>query len=478
MRYPKPQDNYSCEVICDNFMEIEDTFEAIKAGDTVVGKAYEANLLGGHPSNEFVLKEEFVEPPVLSVNGKTGDVVLGASDVGAASAEEFAQVKNDLTNVSGAIIQTASGESVVVNDASDAPLRGLRVLGKTEQNGTPTPNNPIPLVSVGNDGSVEVGVYGRNLGIELEQGAFGVTPGEEVTNGGWSDSTRLKTSALPNRNYYISSIESGWQVYPVVGDDVIENYADAHWNDLPYIQTNNEYEHTRFLFRKSDNSAITPDAPIMISLTVSEYEESTTQFLNIPTPNGLPGIPVTGASLATYTDENGQMWCADEVDFERGVYVKRVGKMILDKPSQFKTEIESHKRVYVQNNNIYNVGTARQKCVLCDCLTVDTVDRDYICFQYVNAIYCYVGCTTYAEFEEFISSNPLTIQYILATPVETPLTVAELEAYKKLHSNYPVTTILNDSGANMEVKYKADTKNYIDNKFAELQTALVALGGI
>jgi hypothetical protein len=43
--------------------------------------------------------------------------------------------------------------------------------------------------------------------------------------------------------------------------------------------------------------------------------------------------------------------------------------------------------------------------------------------------------------------------YILATPIETPLTAAQIEAYKSLHTNEPNTTISNDQNAWMEVKY-------------------------
>lgn len=56
---------------------------------------------------------------------------------------------------------------------------------------------------------------------------------------------------------------------------------------------------------------------LMVSLdsstTYSPYHE---QLLTLPTPNGLPGIPVT--SGGNYTDQNGQQWVCDEVDLERG----------------------------------------------------------------------------------------------------------------------------------------------------------------
>ena len=42
-----------------------------------------------------------------------------------------------------------------------------------------------------------------------------------------------------------------------------------------------------------------------------------------------------------------------------------------------------------------------------------------------------------------------------------------------LHINYPNTTVYNDSGAVMEIEYIADTKLYIDKKFAELAAAIV-----
>lgn len=50
----------------------------------------------------------------------------------------------------------------------------------------------------------------------------------------------------------------------------------------------------------------------------------------------------------------------------------------------------------------------------------------------------------------------------LESPIETALSAEELAAYAVLYTSYPNTTILNDSGAGMEVKYGADTKLYID----------------
>lgn len=47
-----------------------------------------------------------------------------------------------------------SGEFVTLNDSADFALQGLKIYGKSTQDGEPTPENPIPIVNVGEDGSV------------------------------------------------------------------------------------------------------------------------------------------------------------------------------------------------------------------------------------------------------------------------------------------------------------------------------------
>lgn len=97
-----------------------------------------------------------------------------------------------------------------------------------------------------------------------------------------------------------------------------------------------------------------------------------------------------------------------------------------------------------------------------------------------------VGWAVYrnAKYDENKPTEPVRIQ------LEQGRMMSEWEQYKKiqtftadtpinltetdLHTNYSNTTIFNDAGADMEVKYVADTKLYVDNKFAELAKALVS----
>ena len=55
-----------------------------------------------------------------------------------------------------------SGEVITITDAYKRGFRSLNIYGKTTQNGTPTPDSPVDLVSAGNSGSITVNVSGEN----------------------------------------------------------------------------------------------------------------------------------------------------------------------------------------------------------------------------------------------------------------------------------------------------------------------------
>lgn len=77
------------------------------------------------------------------------------------------------------LIGTETGNPVSVSDAFSAPLCGLTVYGKSTQDGTPTPDAPVPIVSAGDGGSVAVKVTGRNL-LNIPDGS-GTARGVTVT---------------------------------------------------------------------------------------------------------------------------------------------------------------------------------------------------------------------------------------------------------------------------------------------------------
>ena len=72
------------------------------------------------------------------------------------------------------------------------------------------------------------------------------------------------------------------------------------------------------------------------------------------------------------------------------------------------------------------------------------------------------------EYEEYKSQS---------VNLTLPLTDAQKDKFKALVTYKGITTVSNDKSVDMSVSYKADTKLYIDNKFSELQSAIITLGG-
>lgn len=195
----------------------------------------------------------------------------------------------------------------------------------------------------------------------------------------------------------------------------------------------------------------------------------------------LPGLPVE--SGGNYVDSNGQQYIANYRDWERGVDVQRVKTVILD------GTCDIHKN---SNTWLYYTVTQNKEMdtiipAVCDRLIKKNISAleggcepkhlgftnssgNYSVF-YINMGY-YMSENTVDAMKIALDKYPLTIMYALKEPIETPIPEAELQAYREVHTNYPTTTVLNDSGAHMKLTYGTDTKTYIDKKIEELHAAI------
>ena len=236
------------------------------------------------------------------------------------------------------LVGTETGNPIAVDDAFAAPLRGLTVYGKSTQDGTPTPDAPVPIVSAGDGGSITITLSDRN---------------------------------------------------------------------------------------------------------------GKTQTLTLPTPNGLPGLPV--ASGGNYTDPQGQQWVCDEIDLERGVKVQRVGK---GRVNTNDGEInEQYRLALIIPGNEGKDGSSPSIISIT---------------PYISWTSCISGTSLYLKnitksegsFYTAEELKALAIDvdfaYQLATPIETPLTPAELAAYKALTIYAPDTVVQASDGAGIKLGYQKD----------------------
>lgn len=301
----------------------------------------------------------------------------------AADADSTANsIKESMTQIAAlqkrqnVLVGSEIGNPASCDDAFAAPLCGLYVYGKSTQDGTPSPDNPVPIVSAGDGGSVVVKVTGKNR----------------------------MPSNLKRGNVVECFVKKNTPITLVFKGDFV-----SQGGNILFIGENNEKlwfgidagkaEHhitlkanaTKFQYLLKDMAS--ENVCLTWNASSPDYEPYREQLLTLPTHNGLPGIPVT--SGGNYTDQNGQQWVCDEVDLERGVKVQRVDKAAFD----------STKTLAEQNA-------------------------------------------------------------ILATPIETPLTPAEIAAYKVITAYAPDTVVQASDGAGVKLEYQRDV-NIVIKKFED-----------
>lgn len=290
------------------------------------------------------------------------------------------------------LVGTETGNPLSVDDAFSAALCGLTVYGKSTQDGTPTPDAPVPIVSAGENGSVAVKVTGANMlegtkpGVKSTVYEITYTTYENgflITGTATNDFTILLhddvAHPLTRGIYYLTA--SGLSPSVTLNFYFVGKYSSDVQNQKVTLTRDVE-----FSLRLQIKKGTTLNTTVQVSLTrnaITAYSPYREQLLTLPTPGGLPGIPV--ASGGSYTDSTGQQWMCDEVDLERGVRVQRVDKAAFD----------STKPLAEQNA-------------------------------------------------------------ILATPIETPLTPDEIAAYKALTTYGPDTVVQAGDGAGIRLGYQRD----------------------
>lgn len=92
---------------------------------------------------------------------------------------------NTLSARANVLSGSVSGAAITATDSFAAPFVGLRVCGKSTQDGTPLPTAPVPIVSAGDGGTVAVTVSdGANESQTLTLQTPNALPGIPVTSGG------------------------------------------------------------------------------------------------------------------------------------------------------------------------------------------------------------------------------------------------------------------------------------------------------
>jgi hypothetical protein len=195
--------------------------------------------------------------------------------------------------------------------------------------------------------------------------------------------------------------------------------------------------------------------------------------------DGLLGVTESGDEIEeTYTDKNGQRWVSDEIDFSRGVYIQRIGKIVFGENTNVETEGQAN--TYSIELSSLGMGLPKNGAnCLCNIFTGSPVDgflgtEDHFISVVDTKVYIHSSRYENGGAEEMKShfaslaraGTPVLLYYVLDRPVEIPLTEFLTENVRKLALQKGECAATTDEGAWIKIEYAADIKQYIDEKLS------------
>lgn len=362
----------------------------------------------------------------------------------------------------------AVGSTISLTDCLARAVKNLTVYGKTE-----VANGQFKDV-----GKAKV-VQGKNL-LDLKKAKYASVIGNDelrITDYWGAYQSNIFTLDIPVAVYTLSyKVKYG-------GDDrarLCICYEDGTYTER-FVKAVGEYVYVEFqslekkitgirlLFNLPDNEAYFKELMLERGTEATDYEpytEKTMYEVDIEASSGtesntvsllldepLRGIPVADSSLATYTDESGQMWCADDTETKRICKYTFTGTERFNASGSYPgayyfvgfTKLTPAPKIY---SNVYfadipyskNIAVLKSypSCYVNDAVGINldgtTNPKDYFKKQYDNG-------------------TPVEMYYIAAEPTPQPTTYVEQLKGLKLYSGG--TTISNSETAYMRVKYNA-----------------------
>ena len=390
---------------------------------------------------------------------------------------------------------TDKDSSAVLNDSSNFNIAGLALYGNSTQSAVPTPTAPVDIVSVENP---QIKFCYKNL-FDFNKAHFSSNEGASNIVVDKSNKQVSFTTSDTNNNsgVFVRHTEYGIDYNKTVGKSMTLSFDVVSDVDCDmYISfTSNNFSTTtavtnsvqrisicEIVGEKTINNALCFYAnKVSANITIkniqiefgnvaTEYEDYITEQKF--TANGiiLHGIGDVCDTITVNQDGTGYLT-------QNMLYEKLTsGTSSTGNTWQYSTTTER----FYRNDGRYkaNYGTP---ILACSHFEAKDNDRDK---TLDNTIGFTAGggygvairksdCNgDIATFKSWLDENDVYILIPLRNPVVTELSKEQIDNVLALHTYYPTTSVLSD--CNNQLTYVADTKSYIDNKFNELATALVA----
>ena len=366
---------------------------------------------------------------------------------------------------------TTPSNTIKLTDSAKAPVARLHIIGQSLQDGTPTPEDPKEIVSVGvrqEDGSftVELRSCGKNL---FNRGKLITGKVIDYENGYEKNTTNEQwctdfIKVVPGGTYTKSNFSSGqenWQYDKY--KKPIKAIQPTGYTSSFTVESNCEY------IRLSGGNKDTAQLELGSSATTYEPYTGSESLLSLPEP--LCGLKVD--SGGNYTDESSQQWLTDEIVkyadgsgeiIKRTVFFKFTGESgwTLYKQNQDSTVFNvQHKYNIFNESNLYDGKYALSNMF-------EKISGSKNGFNISNYSVDIVispkleggeAEEKLSQFKEFLNKNDLIVIGCLATPTTTPLTAAQVAELEKLYTFSPTTNITMGSAGVMDLDYYKNTSS-------------------
>lgn len=379
------------------------------------------------------------------------------------------------------------GNIVTVEGTVDAPPAELIIYGRSVQSGTPTPSAPADIVTAGSSGTLPMVSAGKNL-IDgsgwngyTKNGLTCVVDDGAVTISGNAPSavTLLYASkqSLAAGTYIISGGVSSNISVDLRDDNGAQiSGAASTGGDTTFTLTNTRTDIWPCI-RVAANASVSGLVirPMVRPASVSDavFAPYNGIAAAIPTPNGLPGIPV--ASGGNYTDTGETRWICDTIDLEAGVYIKRVGIAICDGSNDEGWSLSSNLDYMYGTSSEYGhtIGLYDTDTLVASAaphMTSWSIGREIATYvgndvqvgeSYISGaarLWIRTNYSTIEAFKAALAAHPMTFVFPLATPVTTQLTEAQIAALRALRGRKGLTNLYSADPAGPEFR----AEMYID----------------
>lgn len=438
-----------------------------------------------HPEYHVGLNFEDVNYYSYDENAEGDEITANLVQVAISSAvegglvwDEDGAVSEDATIVYDGDTATASGANISINDAVMAPIVGFGIKGNTSQNGTPTPDVPIPVQTVTGENVVKIsdGRNERSYEVNLGKNLFDVSSISEKTaastNGTENYEVTYSTNNYravtlikvdPNTGYKLSISDTSYaQRIFFVGmkSTTLESGHSFGWcTSSATLTTNSKDVYLLGVIEAPQGGTISALTNAKIQLEKGSQATSYAAYFT----------PIELCRIDTYQDyiyKSGDKW-----------YVrKEVGKVVEDGSQAWYRLTTAISGKYMLDTDIAGMLPATSQAVAPPVFCTHFAPKSFndlhdngtigISGRQTGRDGVYIFDNVHndaSSFRTWLQTNPMAIYYALATPTDTQITnaalIEQLEAILSQGSTYTgtnnITTVIsagNEQGE-LEVGY-------------------------